>query len=601
MLVSCICVCHDKPDTTHEAIQSIINQTYPHWEALVVDSGVLYDAGYYDRFAYRFDSRVKLIRSDETDEIRRTKAMAPWCYNECFRKGLVSGDLVMYLCDDDVLYPHAFATFVSYCNQNPLAKAMYASQDVAVIYPNGWRALVGERRANTPGGKFCNGRRMDCHVDYLQFCHKAEVLPLLAGDEYWPESKDSESHADGIFMERVGEHVTIFPIDVKISQNRRTPQSANIPVSSFALIECMANGIPFLPPRSNHVAKNRPPLPEAILPPLRTTQPERTMPLPADSPLVTISVFVWSQAANLAGTLAALAKQTYPNLEVLVINHCSRQRKSAETLAATPSGYPRFRFLHQNGGGALGDRGLGEAHGDYFIPMDAGTLACPDMVERFIAGMRRNPELSAMTCYVVSLRQTPDVASANSSTEEPRLFASSKNISSSGIFRVTDLRNVGGYGTEPRLPGQDWVAFYNLVNGGYHVEFLPEHLFYYLAPNGLSGPTVNEVVIRPFFEADRLLAAERVALWTAFNAAQQRLEQMRRHVDKLTELNRALQTRCASLRYQVADRLALLWARVPLAKRSLRWLLSGDRTSPKSAAVATDNGLPTKEVYRLGQ
>src|SRR5205085_12333846 len=143
------------------------------------------------------------------------------------------GELVMYLCDDDILYPNAFATFVAYCQQHPEAMAMYAGQDVAVIYPNGWRAIVGERRATQPGGKSCNGRRMDCHVDYLQFCHKARILDLLAGPEYWPESKESETHADGIFMERIGEHTTIHPIDVKVSQNRRTLQSTYAPLDSF--------------------------------------------------------------------------------------------------------------------------------------------------------------------------------------------------------------------------------------------------------------------------------------------------------------------------------------------------------------------------------
>ena len=44
MKVSCICTCHNKPDLTHEAVASILNQSHPDWEALIVDSGVLYDA-----------------------------------------------------------------------------------------------------------------------------------------------------------------------------------------------------------------------------------------------------------------------------------------------------------------------------------------------------------------------------------------------------------------------------------------------------------------------------------------------------------------------------------------------------------------------------
>jgi hypothetical protein len=259
-LVTCICVCHDKPDLAHEAIQSIVSQSYPNWEALVVDSGVLFDAGYFDAFAWRNDPRVKLLRSEETEEIRATKAMAPWCFNECFRKGLVSGDLVMYLCDDDILYPNAFDTFVAFSRRNPHAKAMYASQDLGVIYPTGWRAIVGQRRATQLGGKSCNGRPMDCQVDYLQFCHKTEVLKWFPDQEYWPESKETQSHADGIFMERVGKHVVIHPIDVTVSQNRRTPQSTFDPVRSCTMNRGMAMDVPFQSPS---------------LPPNRLLVPER--------------------------------------------------------------------------------------------------------------------------------------------------------------------------------------------------------------------------------------------------------------------------------------------------------------------------------------
>ena len=52
----------------------------------------------------------------------------------------------------------------------------------------------------------------------------------MSGDEYWPESKDTEKHADGLFMERIGELVPIHPIDVKVSQNRRTAHSTYVPL-----------------------------------------------------------------------------------------------------------------------------------------------------------------------------------------------------------------------------------------------------------------------------------------------------------------------------------------------------------------------------------
>lgn len=229
MLVTCILVSHDKPDLCHEAVQSVLDQTHRSWECLVVDSGVLFDRGYFQSYPWADDPRLRIIRSTETEETRRTRAMAPWCFNECFRNRLVRGELVMYLCDDDVLYPNAFRTFVDFATKRPDVLAMYASQDLGVIHPDGRRTIVGERRADRLAGRCCNGRGLDCEVDYLQFCHRATLLERFPTDEFWPERKGTESHADGVFMERCGAITPIHPIRVKVSQNRRTPRSKYVP------------------------------------------------------------------------------------------------------------------------------------------------------------------------------------------------------------------------------------------------------------------------------------------------------------------------------------------------------------------------------------
>jgi hypothetical protein len=230
LLVSCLLVSHDKPEWCMEALQSVLAQSYRQWECLVVDSGVLFDAGYFKPFLT--ESRFKIIRSTETIEMRRTKAMAPWCYNECFRQGIVNGDLVVYLCDDDLYYANAFQTFVDYAVANPHISAMYASQDYAVIHNDGRRVIAGERRAQAMGGICCSGRLLDCQVDYAQMSHRRSVLYRIKGNEsreWWPEGKGTEDHADGIFMERIGSVTPFYPIDVKVSQNRRTPKSLNCP------------------------------------------------------------------------------------------------------------------------------------------------------------------------------------------------------------------------------------------------------------------------------------------------------------------------------------------------------------------------------------
>jgi glycosyltransferase involved in cell wall biosynthesis len=577
MRVTCICVCHNKPEIAHEAIESIVNQSHPNWEALVVDSGVLYDSGYFDQFSCRDDPRVKLIRSEETEEIRRSKAMAPWCFNECFRKGLVSGDLVMYLCDDDILYPNAFETFVSFSRRNPHAKAMYASQDIAVIYPTGWRAIVGERRATMVGGKCCDGRRMDCHVDYLQLCHTPEALKFFPDEEYWPESKNTESHADGIFMERMGEHVQIHPIDVKVSQNRRSLQSTYDPVRPFAMIECMANGIPLTAMRQDGERVGSA-LDNTTAPPHHPAAPfEKYAPEESGQKvqLVTVGLTGCSNEDRLRETLASLEAQTYPHLEILVIEDSSANRLPADVVRGLKAQYPRFRFISSD---AMRDRGLWHGHGDYFISMDAGTLACPDMVERFVAELRARPGVSALTCYVLAVGRGAGDSPAHSVASCTARTASMKNIYGGGIFHTASFRAVGGYGTDLNLGGLDWAGFLKLVNAGYQVGILPEHLFYFGNGEKDQNGVSDAHLLQPFLNADRLAAAERIALWDALAGLQQRLEEVtvknRQRIEHLTNQNHALRTRLGTLRYRVADRLNAFCARLPVARQSVKWFLS---------------------------
>jgi hypothetical protein len=250
-----------------------------------------------------------------------------------------------------------------------------------------------------------------------------------------------------------------------------------------------------------------------------------------------------------------LTTQTYANLEVLAFGPGGLNSEPAQFFDAVRSRYPRSRFLQQTGTepSAARDRGLWEARGDYFLPMDAGTLACPDMVERFVAAMGRSPHVSAMTCYVLGI--------------------SPKRLYGSGIFRVDHLREVGGYGAESDLPDQDWIGFLRLVNAGYSVDIVPEHLFHFPFRGSASGPQ-QQNLLDAFFQADRVLAAERVALWSAVATMQERQEQAERRLKELEEQNQALRIRCEALRYRVADRLVAFLSYVPFANRSIRRLLS---------------------------
>jgi hypothetical protein len=228
--LSIVIVSHNKPRFVKEAVQGVLDQTFSDWQGILMDSGVLLDQGFFD---YLREPRLKVVPSGETHELARTKNMASWCFNRLLNSGQLAGELIMYLNDDDLLYPEAFESYWDfYVRHERLPQAMYASQNIGLVDPQGKTQVIGRRVADRPGGRLCKGRRLDCRVDYLQFCHTAKILEkfreVYKTTQYHSEDKRDAHHADGIFMEQIGALTKVYNIDKVLSMNRRTVESANL-------------------------------------------------------------------------------------------------------------------------------------------------------------------------------------------------------------------------------------------------------------------------------------------------------------------------------------------------------------------------------------
>ncbi len=76
-LFTCIVISHNKPAYVTEALASLAAQTFGEWEAIVFDSGVLYDREFFDDLPFFDDPRFRLVRllgdgraaADEDDRV----------------------------------------------------------------------------------------------------------------------------------------------------------------------------------------------------------------------------------------------------------------------------------------------------------------------------------------------------------------------------------------------------------------------------------------------------------------------------------------------------------------------------------------------------
>jgi glycosyltransferase involved in cell wall biosynthesis len=92
-------------------INSLLNQSYSNWEAIVVDDGSTDEsAKVIEDFAAK-DNRIKFFKRD------REPKGAPTCRNIGFERS--TGSFIIYLDSDDLLAPYCLSTRLSYFNDNP--------------------------------------------------------------------------------------------------------------------------------------------------------------------------------------------------------------------------------------------------------------------------------------------------------------------------------------------------------------------------------------------------------------------------------------------------------------------------------------------------
>ncbi len=279
-------------------------------------------------------------------------------------------------------------------------------------------------------------------------------------------------------------------------------------------------------------------------------------PLAALQPLATIGIAHYNLGAHLPAALDSLAAQTYPALDVVVIDDGSTDAASRDVFDRMEREHPTFRFVRQaNAGiGATRNRCLELACGEFFLPMDADNVARPDMVERFVTAIRCNPQFAAMSCYFLAFDESHpapagDFLFALRPVGGPYAAAAVRNVygDANAIFRTEVFRAAGGYGTDRGTSCEDWEAFVRLVQAGGKIGVVPDHLFYYRHRAGGFSRVTNwyanhQRVLRQFATADHLPPGEAAVLWAALVGFQQ--ESLR-----LADVRRAW-------RYRVADRIA---------------------------------------------
>jgi glycosyltransferase involved in cell wall biosynthesis len=241
-----------------------------------------------------------------------------------------------------------------------------------------------------------------------------------------------------------------------------------------------------------------------------------------DPPLVSVIVPAWNAQATLAETLQSVVSQTYPNMEIIIVDDGSNDGTAANATDFCAS-EPRARFIAKDNGGVASarNRGIEEALGEWVAPIDADDLWHPTKIAKQVAAALAAPERPGFVyCWYQSIDHDGRVLGSGPQWQIEgaafRQLAYNNPVQNGSalLIRRDSALAVGGYDSSLRARGSEGcedVMIQLRIARSYPIAVVPEHLVGYRKhPHSMSSNTSQ--IIRSWKMVYETLAADGVEL-----------------------------------------------------------------------------------------
>jgi glycosyltransferase involved in cell wall biosynthesis len=191
-------------------------------------------------------------------------------------------------------------------------------------------------------------------------------------------------------------------------------------------------------------------------------------------PLVTVIIPAYNSEEWLAATLRSALGQTYPNIEVIVVNDGSTDA-TPEIAQAFVEADARVQLVHQSNRGlsATRNHGIRLAQGQYFAPLDADDLWHPTKIEQQVRcamdAAARGESVGMVYCWseIVDelgriIRKGVPRRAVQGEVFEPLLLDNFLGNGSTPLVDTDLARKVGGYQEWDAKGCEDWT-FYLMI------------------------------------------------------------------------------------------------------------------------------------------
>ena len=201
------------------------------------------------------------------------------------------------------------------------------------------------------------------------------------------------------------------------------------------------------------------------------------------APAVSIVVPCYNGGPFLDGLMASLARQTFRDFEIIIVDDGSDEETTLRKLALLKE---HARVIHQANQGlsAARNAGIGAARAELVLPLDCDDMIEPPFLAEAVTLMRAAPSDVAVVFSHMRLTGAANGLLERHFNKFDLLFT---NTMPSGLLlRKASWQAVGGYDEEMRDGYEDWEFHLRLAQAGYRgIEIAKPYYIYVIAKDGM--------------------------------------------------------------------------------------------------------------------
>jgi glycosyltransferase involved in cell wall biosynthesis len=230
------------------------------------------------------------------------------------------------------------------------------------------------------------------------------------------------------------------------------------------------------------------------------------------APLVSICVPSYNHAQYLPATLDSALAQTYPNIEIIVLDDGSKDGSLAVARDYEERFPGRIKVYTHEGGANLGisrtvNAAFAHSKGKYWMGLPSDDILYPEKIEKQVAFLEENPALGFVYCYVDYIdsdgKPVPGRFGKDITADEDPLKSMILENFIPGmaiLARRETIARVGDHEADLIYSDWDfWVRLFSISRGG----FIPESLIGYRVHDyntSVAAPRATQVAhIRNFY------------------------------------------------------------------------------------------------------